>query len=80
MVVSSLIGGFVFGAAMVGMLAAMVRLRHLIFKVMTANVDGIAATLARMHMQGQPPTSSGISPRDCSTGRGCCWAISTLGS
>lgn len=51
-VVSSLIGGFVFGAAMVGMLAAMVRLRHLIFKVMTANVDGIAATLARMHMQG----------------------------
>ncbi|OSC38156.1 cobalt ABC transporter ATP-binding protein [Mycobacterium decipiens] len=51
-IVSSLIAGLAFGAAMVGMLAVLVRLRHLIFKVMTANVDGVAATMARMHMQG----------------------------
>jgi energy-coupling factor transport system ATP-binding protein len=51
-IVSSLIAGLVFGAAMVAMLAVLTRLRHLIFKVMTANVDGIAAFMGRVHLQG----------------------------
>ena len=52
MIVSSLIAGLAFGAAMVAMLAVLTRLRHLIFKVMTANVDGIAAFMGRVHLQG----------------------------
>jgi len=51
-IVSSLIAGTAFGAAMVGMLVVMTRLRHLIFKVMTANVDGLAAFMGRIHLQG----------------------------
>lgn len=51
-IVSSLFAGFAFGAAMVGWLAVMVRLRHLIFQVMTANVEGLAAFLARMNLPG----------------------------
>jgi energy-coupling factor transporter ATP-binding protein EcfA2 len=51
-IISSLIAGTVFGAAMVGMLVVMARLRHLIFKVMTANVDGLAAFMGRIHLQG----------------------------
>src|SRR5271154_5213523 len=51
-VVTALFAGLVFGAANVGALAVLARLRHLIYRVMTANVDGTAATLARMHMQG----------------------------
>jgi energy-coupling factor transport system ATP-binding protein len=50
--VSSLIAGLVFGALIVGELAVMARLRHLIFDVMTANVDGLAAFMGRMHLQG----------------------------
>jgi energy-coupling factor transport system ATP-binding protein len=50
-IVSSLIAGVAFGAVMVTSLAVMTRLRHLIFAVMTANADGVAAFLARVHMQ-----------------------------
>src|SRR6478736_8604085 len=41
-----LVAGAVFGAAVVAALAVLVRLRHLIFESMTANVDGIAAFMA----------------------------------
>jgi energy-coupling factor transporter ATP-binding protein EcfA2 len=51
-IVSSLIAGVALGAANVGALTVMTRLRHLIFKVMTANVDGVAAFMTRIHMQG----------------------------
>jgi energy-coupling factor transport system ATP-binding protein len=51
-IVSSLIAGVAFGAANIGALTVMTRLRHLIFKVMTANVDGVAAFMNRTHMQG----------------------------
>lgn len=48
--ISSLIAGVAFGAVMVGILAAMTRLRHLIFQVMTSNVDGLAAFMSRAHL------------------------------
>nr|VTP02759.1 hypothetical protein BIN_B_03640 [Mycobacterium kansasii] len=51
-IVSSLIAGLAFGAAMVAMLAALSRLRHLIFDVMTANVEGLASFMTRIHLQG----------------------------
>ena len=51
-IVSSLIAGVVFGAANVGALTVMTRLRQLIFKVITANADGVAAFMNRIHMQG----------------------------
>jgi len=51
-IISSLIAGVAFGAVTVGMLKALSRLRHLILQVTTANVDGMAALLARMHLQG----------------------------
>jgi energy-coupling factor transport system ATP-binding protein len=51
-IVSSLIAGVALGAAHVGALTVMTRLRHLIFKVMTADVDGVAAFMNRTHMQG----------------------------
>jgi energy-coupling factor transport system ATP-binding protein len=51
-IVSSLVAGLVFGAANVGALMVMTRLRHLIFDVMKANVDGLAAFLTRVHLQG----------------------------
>ena len=51
-IVSSLIAGVAFGAVSVGALTVMTRLRHLIFEVMTANVNGVAAFLTRVHMQG----------------------------
>jgi energy-coupling factor transport system ATP-binding protein len=51
-IVSSLIAGVALGAVHVGVLTVMTRLRHLIFKVMTANVDGVAAFMNRTHMQG----------------------------
>ena len=37
-----IVAGAVFGAAVVAALAVLVRLRHLIFESMTANVEGIA--------------------------------------
>ncbi|RFD25531.1 cobalt ABC transporter ATP-binding protein [Mycobacterium uberis] len=46
----ALVAGFAFGTVNVSALAVLVRLRHLIFKVMTANVDGIVATLTWMHL------------------------------
>jgi energy-coupling factor transport system ATP-binding protein len=51
-IVSALIAGLAFGAANVGALAVMFRLRHLIFAAMTANMEGVAAFLTRVHMQG----------------------------
>ena len=51
-IVTALIAGFAFGAANVAALAVLSRLRHLIFGVMTANTDGTAAFLTRIHMQG----------------------------
>jgi len=39
------VAGLLSGAVMVGALAALARLRHLIFAAVTANVDGIAAVL-----------------------------------
>jgi energy-coupling factor transport system ATP-binding protein len=50
-IVSSLIAGVAFGAVMVAWLAVMTRLRHLIFEVMTANVNGVARFLTRVHLQ-----------------------------
>ncbi|OBG22735.1 cobalt ABC transporter ATP-binding protein [Mycobacterium sp. 852002-51057_SCH5723018] len=51
-IVCSLVAGLVFGAANVGALMVMTRLRHLIFDVMTADVDGLAAFMSRVHLQG----------------------------
>ncbi|WP_082958538.1 DUF2232 domain-containing protein [Mycobacterium sp. E3198] len=51
-IASSLIAGLAFGAANVGALTVMTRLRHLIFEVTSANVNGIAAFLTRVHMAG----------------------------
>ena len=51
-IVSSLIAGLALGAANVGALTVMTRLRHLIFDVIRANVNGVAAFLTRVHMQG----------------------------
>ena len=51
-IVLSLIAGVAFGGLVVGELAVMTRLRHLIFDVMTANVNGVANFMARIHMQG----------------------------
>jgi energy-coupling factor transport system ATP-binding protein len=42
------IAGALFGAVVVGALAVLARLRHLIFESMTANVDGIAAAMTRI--------------------------------
>lgn len=50
--VSSLIAGVANAALMVGQLAVLTRLRHLLFQVLTANVDGVAALLVRVHLQG----------------------------
>ena len=51
-IVSSLIAGVAFGAMSVGALTVMTRLRHLIFEVMTSNVNGVATFLTRVHVQG----------------------------
>jgi energy-coupling factor transporter ATP-binding protein EcfA2 len=44
-IVASFVAGTLFGAVTVAALAALARLRHLIFAAITANVDGIAAVL-----------------------------------
>ncbi|WP_421845143.1 ATP-binding cassette domain-containing protein [Mycobacterium sp.] len=49
---ASLLAGLAFGAMMVGLLALLARLRHLIFTVMTANIDGLATALSRVGMEG----------------------------
>jgi energy-coupling factor transport system ATP-binding protein len=51
-IVSALFAGVAFGAANVGALAVMFRLRHLIFAAMTANMEGFAAFLNRVRLQG----------------------------
>lgn len=51
-VVASFLAGAAIAGVTVGMLAVLIRLRHLIFQVMTANVDGIAAFLVRVHLRG----------------------------
>jgi energy-coupling factor transport system ATP-binding protein len=49
----ALAAGAVFGAAVVAALAILARLRHLIFESMTANINGVAAVIARIpDMQG----------------------------
>ncbi len=50
-IVSSFIAGVVVAALTVGLLAMLTRLRHLFFEALTANVDGVAALLARVHLQ-----------------------------
>ena len=51
-VVSSVIAGAVFAAGNVGALMALTRLRHLMRDAITANVDGLASFLGRVHLQG----------------------------
>jgi energy-coupling factor transport system ATP-binding protein len=48
-IVTSLIAGLIFGAGTVGSLFVMTRLRHLLFKAMKANVDGLSSFLSRVH-------------------------------
>jgi energy-coupling factor transport system ATP-binding protein len=49
----AVVAGAVFGAAGVAALALLARLRHLIFESMTANINGLAAVIARIpDMQG----------------------------
>ena len=50
-IVTALVAGFVSGVGNVAALAVLSRLRYLIFKAMTANVDGIASALTWIHMQ-----------------------------
>jgi energy-coupling factor transport system ATP-binding protein len=50
--VSSFVTGIAWGAGWVGMFSVLTRLRQLFFEVMTANVNGVAAFLARVHLQG----------------------------
>ncbi|OBK40172.1 cobalt ABC transporter ATP-binding protein [Mycobacterium sp. 1165196.3] len=50
-VVSSFVAGVAIAGVTVAMLAVLSRLRHLIFQVMTANVDGAASFLVRIHLQ-----------------------------
>ncbi|MEZ0350550.1 ABC transporter ATP-binding protein [Mycobacterium sp. pR1184] len=49
-IVSSLVAGFLWGAAWVGVFAVLTRLRQLIFGVLTANVNGVAAFLRWVHL------------------------------
>ena len=77
-IVTALVAGFAFGAANVAALAVLARLRHLIFGVMTANVDGTAAFLTPdAYAGGRRRLEAVISPLGCITGRGCCSAISS---
>jgi energy-coupling factor transporter ATP-binding protein EcfA2 len=46
-IAASVVAGTVFGAALVVALSVLARLRHLVFDTVTANVDGIAAVMAR---------------------------------
>ncbi|MBY0443473.1 MAG: DUF2232 domain-containing protein [Mycobacteriaceae bacterium] len=50
-IAASLIAGAIFGAGMVLALAVLARLRHLIFDVITANAEGMAAALSRTGQQ-----------------------------
>jgi energy-coupling factor transporter ATP-binding protein EcfA2 len=50
-IVSSLFAGLLSGAFSVAALMVMSRLRHLIFDALTADADGLAAFMTRVHMQ-----------------------------
>jgi energy-coupling factor transport system ATP-binding protein len=50
LIVSSLIAGFIWGAGWVAVFAVLTRLRQLVFGVLTANVNGIAAFLRWIHL------------------------------
>jgi energy-coupling factor transport system ATP-binding protein len=50
-VVTALVAGFVSGVGNVAALEVLTRLRTLIFKAMTANVDGVASVLTWVHLQ-----------------------------
>ncbi|WP_181786751.1 DUF2232 domain-containing protein [Mycobacterium shimoidei] len=50
-VVASFVAGVVFGAAVVGALAVLTRLRQLIFDAITANVDGVAVAMTRVGLE-----------------------------
>jgi energy-coupling factor transporter ATP-binding protein EcfA2 len=54
---SALVAGALFGAAAVAALAVLARLRHLIFDSMTANINGLAAIIARI------PDMAGVADR-----------------
>ncbi|BBY25619.1 putative ABC transporter ATP-binding protein [Mycobacterium stomatepiae] len=49
-IAASLVAGFLWGAAWVGVFAVLTRLRQLIFGVLTANVNGVAAFLRWVHL------------------------------
>ncbi|BBX62293.1 cobalt ABC transporter ATP-binding protein [Mycobacterium saskatchewanense] len=51
-VVTGLIAGLLFGGLMVGALAVLTRLRHLIFKAMTSNVEGLVTAMNHVHLRG----------------------------
>ncbi len=55
-----LVAGAVFGAAVVAALAVLVRLRHLIFESMTANVDGIATFMTGLPKWWWLPDMEGL--------------------
>jgi energy-coupling factor transporter ATP-binding protein EcfA2 len=50
-IVSSFFAGLAFGVAVIAELTVMTRLRHLIFQAVTANVNGVAACMTRIHLQ-----------------------------
>lgn len=54
---AALIAGSVFGVAVVVALAILARLRHLIFESVTANIEGLAAVIARI------PEMAGVAER-----------------
>ncbi len=58
--IAGLAAGAVFGALVVAALAILVRLRHLIFASMTANIDGVAAFLTRISNWWWLPDLDGI--------------------
>ena len=58
-----LVAGAVFGAAVVAALALLVRLRHLIFESMTANVEGIATFMAGLPKWWWLPDMEGLAER-----------------
>ena len=67
--VVGLVAGAVFGVVGVAALTVLVRLRHLIFESMTANVNGVAAVLAAHPRPGgrSPHAAAGATSRPCCT-------------
>lgn len=48
----SVIGGVIWAAGWVAVLAVLTRLRHVFFELITANVEGLASFLGRVHLGG----------------------------